>query len=463
MLVAALLLGLLGDWLLRAAVPGLNVFLWVSCLLGAFWWVTRRYRVPLAGEGRWLLLLIPLLAVGFLWRDSAVLQALDAIALLLLFALSALTTRAGQLRTAEITQYLFGSFYSGLQTLFSPFSLLLRDIEWKSLPRGRWGKTVGAVLAGILIALPLLLVFGVLFISADPLFERLVNNLFRFTPDTLVAHVVMTAFFAWLAAGFFRTALVGPDKALPTLNRPTALALGITESSVVLGLLNLLFLAFVLVQFRYLFGGTAAVLADNGLTYADYARRGFFELVAVAALVLPVLLTGHWLIAKENPGNERLFRWLSLSLIALLAVIMASAFQRMYLYLEAYGLTELRFYSTVFMGWLAVLFAWFTLTVLRGARNRFAFGVLVSGLAVLFVLHAVNPDGLIARTNIARLADGRQLDQSYIASLSADAVPVLANALPQMPGLEDRRESLERLDWRSWNWGRRQALAALKR
>jgi hypothetical protein len=105
-----------------------------------------------------------------------------------------------------------------------------------------------------------------------------------------------------------------------------------------------------------------------GLTYAEYARQGFFELVAVAALVLLLLLVAHELLRRHtvSPGQQWLFRALAGGQIVLLYVIMASAGQRMRLYQEAFGLTELRLYATAFMLWLAAVFAWFTVTVLRG-------------------------------------------------------------------------------------------------
>jgi len=80
--------------------------------------------------------------------------------------------------------------------------------------------------------------------------------------------------------------------------------------SVLLGLLDLLFTAFVVVQVRYFFGGSALVHATTGLTYAEYARSGFFALLAVAALVLPFLLMAHWLLRPDNAAGQRLFRWL---------------------------------------------------------------------------------------------------------------------------------------------------------
>src|SRR3712207_9305529 len=115
--------------------------------------------------------------------------------------------------------------------------------------------------------------------------------------------------------------------------------------SIVLGLLDLLFLTFVVIQVRYLFGGAARVAATAGLTYAEYARRGFFELVTVTALALPLLLIAHWLLRTETRAHERLFKALARIMVVLLFVVVASALQRMYLYQQEFGLTELRLYK----------------------------------------------------------------------------------------------------------------------
>jgi Domain of unknown function (DUF4173) len=138
----------------------------------------------------------------------------------------------------------------------------------------------------------------------------------------------------------------------------------------------------------------------------------------------------------------------------------------MRLYESEYGLTEDRLYPTAFMGWLAVVFVWFGVTVLRGRRERFAFGALIAGFLLIAALHVVNPDGLIARTNTARAAAGRKFDARHAGSLSADAVPVLVDGLAAL-GAHDRCVVAERIlaewtpprqpDWRTWNWSQQLA------
>jgi len=188
--------------------------------------------------------------------------------------------------------------------------------------------------------------------------------------------------------------------------------------------------------------------------------------VTVAALVLPLLLLADWLRRRESPRDDRIFRLLAGALIVLLFVVMASALQRMRLYQREYGLTELRLYATGVMIWLAVVLVWAATTVLRGRRDLFAVGALVSGFAAIFVMNALNPDALIARTNLNR----PKLDLPYLMNLSDDATPTLVKALPSLdPALRAQLEAeltarrRGESDWRTWNWSRSRAQAALDR
>src|SRR3989475_12789327 len=149
---------------------------------------------------------------------------------------------------------------------------------------------------------------------------------------------------------------------------------------------------------------------------------------------------------------------------------MASALERMRLYVDQFGLSEVRLYATAFMVYVAGIVGWLGCTVLRGQRRRFAFGALVQGFAVLAGLHVLNPDAFIVRTNLGRPAHDRPFDAKYAASLSADAVPVLLAAVPRLGGAEQCRLSARLLarwargddDWRNWNLARRRARQAVQ-
>ena len=513
-LEAALLLGILGDALLRAMPWGLNVTLWTSALAGALVaLLARGRRQALAAEGRWLVLPLIFFSAGFAWRDSLTLKTLDTLALLITFSLIALKARGGRVRLGGMMEYALGACISGFNTLFGPFTLMFRDIGWKEIPHAGWTRHAISIVRGLLITVPLLLVFGALLMAADAVFEGLINTTLQIDFSTLFSHFMLLLFLAWITAGFLRGALLGREVqhredgrldisalarpifgalSLPLMGAPASgqattktateqsatatpvkkkLSLGIVEIGIVLGMLNLLFFLFVAVQVRYFFGGAALVRVSAMMTYAEYARRGFFELVWVAALVLPLLLAAHWLLRKEKRSHERIFRLLAGIQVALLFVIMTSAIARMRLYQSEYGLTELRLYTTAFMGWLALVFIWFAATVLRGQRERFACGALVTGFLIIGALHVMNPDDLIVRTNVAHIQAGRELDATYAVSLSADAVPALVEALPALDRNERRiiaiqllyqRVSFENADWRTWSWSRSQAASALQ-
>jgi hypothetical protein len=467
---ASLMLGALGDMLLRATPWGANFFLWVAALAGAAAVVAWLGRLRVAGEGRWLVPVAVLFALGVAWRDSPTVVFLDLLAFLIAVSLAVLRGRSGRLRLAGISEYVLGSVYTGAISSAGPLPVAIRDVRWREVARGGWRDPALAATRGVFIAVPLLLVFGALFVAADAVFEKLVVDFLGFDVAEVFGHLFLIVFFAWVTAGLLWAALMAHNPESLLFRRPDSLSLGIIEVGIVLALLDLLFLVFVIVQVRYLFGGAERILTTAGLTYAEYARRGFFELVTVTALALPTLLLAHWFLRAGSPARERVLRVLAGALVALLFVVMASALQRMYLYLEEYGLTELRLYATIFMAWLAVVLVWFLLTVLRGRRDRFAFGALVTGFAAILLINVMNPDALIARTNLDRLEEGKRFDAYYLTTLSADAAPVLFEALPEIPderlliqGDFSAEQAIVRrwrdgeTDWRTWNLSRERA------
>jgi len=465
-LAAAFTLGVLGDALLRCFPWGVNFALWASLLAAAIFFLGRERRQVFAEGGWWLLLPIVLSPLAFLWHESLALKALNLLALLTALSLAMLRAQGGRLHVSSLVRYTLGSVIAGFNAAFGMFPLLFGKPEWKKSLGGR-SRSAAAVLRGVAFSLLPMLIFGSLLVAADAVFQNFAQRLLHFD----FTHLVVIAFITVCVGGYLRGLLFGKELNLGTENVRLPISLGAIETGVMLGLLDLLFLAFVAVQVRYFFGGSALVQATTGLTYAEYARSGFFELVTVAALVLPFLLFVHWLLRPDDGKGQRVFEWLAGVQIVLLFVIMGSAFQRLRLYQAEYGLSEPRLYPTAFMGWLAVVFVWFGLTVLRGHRERFAFGAMVAGFLLIAVLHALDPDALIARTNLARAQAGHIFDARYAASLSADAVPDLVAGLPSL-NPQDRCTLAGRLlarwappenpDWRSWTISRSRAWQAIR-
>jgi uncharacterized protein DUF4153 len=472
---AAAALGVAGDVLLRAMPWGLNALLCVAGLVGAAVWIAHRARVPVTADAPCLAAGTLLLASNFVARDSSALRACDAIGLVLLSSVAYLSLHGTGLRGRHVSDYARAGITTVASACAGIFPLIGRDVTWTELPSGGALRQARAVGVGALVAFPLLLIFGALFASADPVFGNVVTSVVDVDFVSLASHTVLIVLGSTLAAGYlWGVFLHNPSRSAAGGAGGGDFSLGILPVGTALGLLDLLFLVFVVVQLRYFFGGAELIRGTTGLTYAEYARRGFFELVTASALALPVLLGANWALRYEPAGRLRTFRQLAGLLLALLVVVMASALRRMQLYVDEFGLSEIRLYSTAFMVYLAGLLAWFAWTVLRGHQRRFAFGALVQGFAVLAGLHLLNPDALIIRTNLARSPVHRPFDAVYAASLSADAVPDLLAAFPRLDDKEKCRAASGLLgrwtarapggdgDWRTWNLARARARRSVR-
>jgi hypothetical protein len=430
-LTDALLLGLVGDAILRVPSWGANMAIWSLAIVAAVVTLARRRYEALPADARWLLIPALALSLLFVWRDSDSLIAYNTLTFFGTLALLAAAISWGteqRVLESRFRELVYAGVVIGVNVFVGMIALLLSDVSFRQVAGARG---TGRVIAGVraaLVAIPLLLVFGSLFASADPVFARLASQVFRIDAATVASHLAVSGIIAWFVGGLLRATVLSNGRGTWRVPFPDG-ALGLTEVSVALGSLVALFAAFVIVQLRYFFGGDALVQATAGMSYADYARRGFFELVTVSALVLPVLLTGNSLLRRDTPRADAVFRVLSGTLLTLLAIIMYSAIARMRLYESAYGLSEDRLYATVFMGWLAIVFVWFTVTVLRGRERLFTAGVLASGWATLIALNVADPSGYVARFNIARAGQGKEVDVRYIARLGADAAPALVQYL----------------------------------
>lgn len=460
--------GVVGDLLLRAMPWGLNMALGTTALVATGAWLVHRHKIKPGPDAAWLAITALLLGFAFLRRDAQPLDGFDALALIATLAMAAASVQGEVIARWYPFDVIRGVASAAGASIIGGFQLLFSDIQWRELPQDDRLRNIRRAILGVVIATPLLLIFAALFASADPVFGNVLSNLFNFNAETVVSHTFFIGFWAFLVAGYFRWSFLG--RPIQTLTPSAKPLQSIVPLATALGLLDLLFLLFVVVQLRYFFGGSGVVEQTSGLTYAQYARQGFFQLLTASILVLPILLGAEALVHTGSAPQVRVFRQLAGLLLALLSVVMISALQRMRLYVDAFGLSAQRLYATAIMVLLFGVLAWFAWTVLRGRRERFVFGSLMQGLAVLAGLHLMNPDKVIVNTNLNRPHAERPFDAKYAVTLGGDAVPPLLAALPQLTpddrcivarGLLRRWDQSE-VDWRTWNWSRARARSLVR-
>ncbi|MFF3342894.1 DUF4153 domain-containing protein [Streptomyces flavidovirens] len=296
--------------------------------------------------------------------------------------------------------------------------------ERAEVSRGRWAPMVRTTL----VAVVLLIVFGALFASADAAFADLLGGL---SPDVSVADGPWRTF-------LFAVGLLGALAAARTAAAPMrwdrleirpGRARGRAEWALPLVVLNLLFAAFIAVQLAVLFGGYDKVLSETGLSYAEYARQGFWQLLWATLLVLLVIALALRFAPRGGDRDRTLVRSVLGTLCVLTLVVVASALRRMDLYVDAYGLTRLRISVAAVELWLGLVIVLIMAAGVLGSR-WLPRAVAASAAAAVLAFGLISPDGLVAQQNVARYGDTGKLDVHYFQDLSADAVPAL-DTLPE--------------------------------
>ncbi|MCJ1681102.1 DUF4173 domain-containing protein [Streptomyces sp. APSN-46.1] len=348
--------------------------------------------------------------------------------------------------------------------LFSPFGFVdaaVNGVGWAwtglrsrsgGLSRDRWLPLVKAAA----VAFGLLVVFGTLFASADAAFADLLGDL---TPEVSVGDgPVRTLLFilgAVLALAAARTAAAPLrwDRIQVTPGKPRSRV----EWALPLIVLNLLFAAFNAVQLAVLFGGYERVLKSTDLTYAEYARQGFWQLLWATLLTLAVIALALRWAPRAGAGDRRFVRAVLGTLCALTLVVVASALRRMDLYVDAYGLTRLRVSVAAMELWLGLVLVLIMAAGVFGARwlPRALAG---SAAAAVLAFGLLSPDGVVAERNVTRFQDTHKLDLAYFQSLSADAVPAL-DRLPEpqrscsLRGINDGLAEAGEVPWYAMSLG----------
>ena len=482
LLLTAAAFGLLAQLLLYGVGLGLNVPVTIAVALTAGWLARPSTAPALRTADAWLPIAALMLAAFVAMRGDPTLVALDVLGSLALTA-AALASFAGVRvveqsldRLAALGRRVIGAAAWGAA---EPLETVARSIP-PGRTRGNLARAT-PVLRGLLIAIPLLLVFGLLFSAADAVFARYAGDFLSWQVDwdTLVGRLITAFVAAWLAGGML--AYISSNRAAGSelatgawVGRPR---IGTAECLTVLVALNALFAVFVAFQATYLFGGLDTLDA-SGLTYAEYARRGFFELLAVAFGVAGVILVLEAFVTRRS-------RWYvaaAVGLVALTLVVLASAYLRLRLYQDAYGWTELRFYVLAAILWLAIG-ALGTAVALATNRTRWLLhGMIALSVAFGLAFNLIGPVRFIAERNVERAVDpslvppdGRTgLDVYYLASLGPDADIVLAEALRRLPA-QAARETQNALNlnadalaadragqaWQAWNYSRERARALL--
>ena len=431
---AAFCTGLVFDILFYRKATGISFAIFiVFCLILEFW-LLHRQQVQPSRNGFILLFLILCFSVMTFLRSDPFTTFINYVLSLFLIAALGMTFAGGKWTLFNLQDYLL-NFFQLVGSLFVHPKDTNESTDSRQLAGEKAEKKALSlsIFRGVLLAIPVLILFTILLSSADMVFDQSLDKLFgslqfgnikeylcRGIRVVLIAYI-FTGLIKYAAFRSKQEKIYGSEKS----SRKTFL--GFTESTIVLGSVLLLFSIFIMIQFRYLFFGESNI-TFTGFTYSEYARRGFTELVAVAVLSLLLMQGLSLAVKRESKQQKGIFNGFLIGLVCAVLIMLVSAYQRLLLYEAAYGFSRLRAYAHVFMIWLGVLIVAVLIFEMKKQPQFFANLVLIVLVGFTVSLNFLNVDGFIVRQNVKRAAEGEVLDISYLAGLSADGVPALVKA-----------------------------------
>jgi hypothetical protein len=460
--IAALLGAAIGTYVLYEANPGINWGIWVTATATGL--LASRTAAGKPIRKHTLILLV--WAVVLAWAasvtvvDGQIPIIIATVAILLGLTVITLDDTEDGITLPTVAQV--------------PFAAVARVAKQSASELMALPQSIGALrgrptLRGALVAVPVAVVLVFLLSKADPVLDSVRDSLFGWLDNwTIDGHVILFAFLAFITLGAYGMAAGSVQQLAPsTPDKPLNGGFGRTESRVVLGTVNAVLWLFVVLQvfsFTRDPGGTAG----TGLTYAEYARRGFAELSVAAAIVLGVILFME-VFRKKDDSPEK--RTLELSAIFAVLLVLASAFRRVLLYEAAYGYTTDRLIAQAYMVVLGLSFLFLAWDLSRGGVSR-AFGRrgMTLTLAAVTVFTFWNYQAWIVNENLERAREGKELDLAYLMTLSPAAFPALVEGRgqlnPQQRAALDTKLSCTRIpelpEWYEWNYRMEKARQALR-
>ncbi|MBD3330064.1 DUF4173 domain-containing protein [Candidatus Peregrinibacteria bacterium] len=421
-------------------------------------------------EKNWLIL-IPLFALSLTFAifDNQTLRLINHFLVPALLIASILLIKYPKLdfHRGLLLELIVDKIYSTFENIVKPYKgISTQDVGV--------GAGIKKTFKSLLVALPIIIVVIALLSSADKIFSNSINdfidNLFDLDADGSIIRSILMIITASTIFGGLLYASLNTKREWTEVEREELRPWDSFTPKIVLGSLLIIYVYFCFIQFKYLFGGIENI---GEFTYAEYARQGFFELMAVGVINLTLILS-IFRFTRQKRKTEKI--WLkTLSVLTILStfIIIASSDTRLRLYEQTYGYTQARIFAHVMILLLFIIFLHLLYKIAIKENSSFKKTLAVSALSLYTILNFINVDGFIAEKNIERYEETGKIDLAYLKRLSVDAVPEVIklelnddrykNSLGSYINHQyDKVINLDESQWYSYNYFRKQAYENLK-
>ena len=476
LIVCSVLLGVLFDILFYKKALGISYPLFVIAFYLVFLWYLRD-KITFKFSFGWFLS-IPIIALSatyFIFSNQIFATLNFLIIPILIIAQTILITQKNKHKWYDarfIEEIAYGIFKRAFSYTLKPFVIGLSSLRIRK--SNEKYDVIKKILIGLTISIPLLIIIISLLASADRVFKHFIDeisssfgsiNIGDFSLQGIIALLIMIIVFSYIWS------FSNPSDSIQAQVQPNSLETNNSWDPIIsitiLIAINCVYLVFTFIQFAYMFGSLNNALPPD-FTYAEYARRGFFELLMVTLINFSLVLSSIRFTRKDGNGVARTVQILHSLLILCTVVILASAYVRMSLYEAVYGYTYLRVLTHSFMIFLGVLFV-IAFYKIWNERISILKPYIVIGIIAYLILNFANIDVRIANNNIDRYIKTGKLDTQYLKNLSYDSIPVLVNLIKDENAptdikknlLEQQKELSKKQQWQSINLSRQKAKQVL--
>lgn len=452
--ISSLIIGILVNYLFYRKSIGISFFVFVLTIIAFSLVIAGKFEQKLTKTQILILASAIILSAETFLRANFFLFFFNILGTLYLLILAAILFEKNIFSNIRIFKYpvipiifLINSLKSSANFVSEQKSLIADKEKFGS-------KKFRAVIKGIIMSLPLLAVLGLFLYSADQIVQAYANKLFDLLYFKInlepIVKILITFVVTYIFIGIFNaiSKKIKPET-LEERNNPKKTT-GFIESATVLILVELLFLAFIIIQFFYLFGGKNYIWGLNTyVTYAEYAKNGFFELIIVSIISFILIYVASESIKIETLKEKKIFKFLSAALFIEISIILFSALKRLLLYVDGYGLTFSRFLAFALLFWIFSIFLVNIYKIFLEKKNSvFISMAFFLSIAVWIGINALNPDAFIAKINIERFAQGKELDPYHFSDLSDDAINEVLKTLKLNVSDEKKEIIAMGLNWR---------------
>lgn len=334
----SLIFGITGTILFYKAGIGLNSLIFTVIISVLIIAVSKKLNIPVSKELAFCLSGTILLALSNVLTSSAILKFLNNIGILLILDFSLIRLFKGN-NSSDFLDDMLSIFILPFKALASVGMFFIDGSRFAQNKNVFRSERIRNIIIGCIIAVPLLLIIIPLLSSADLLFGKITGTMFDWIFDSEIFIVIITIILGTLLCYCLLCGASKENSGYAGKNMKASPAIGITVSVFLL----LTYILFCGIQILYLFAGGIFVLPE-GFTYAEYARRGFFELLAVTCLNILLIVV----CLKVFDENKKL-RAILTAITGCTYIMIASAAYRMLIYISAYRLTFLRLFVLLFL------------------------------------------------------------------------------------------------------------------